>query len=133
MAFQYRQKSNEILMLLVPCHGSVHNDRIPDLIQIKDPHKLCLKLKKIKCVLSNHLNSIGLIGCRMSAIFYVGSGDPNTLFLRLQYMSWIIQKSLSYLGTQIERFTAQILEEEAGRSEEDASKLSPQEFAFAKE
>jgi len=32
MAFQYRQKSHEILMLLVPCHGSVHNDMIPNLI-----------------------------------------------------------------------------------------------------
>jgi len=26
MALQYRQKSHEILMLHVPCHGSVHND-----------------------------------------------------------------------------------------------------------
>jgi len=42
MALEYRQKSHEILMLIVPCHCSMHNDRIPYLKKIKNPHNYCL-------------------------------------------------------------------------------------------
>ncbi|KAH3802978.1 hypothetical protein DPMN_156676, partial [Dreissena polymorpha] len=46
---------------------------------------------------------------------------------------YIVSSYLRCRLKKIEKFTAQVLEEEANRKDDDPSRLSPEEFAFARE